>query len=196
MPCAPALATEAPLAAPAARTARGPSTDSSAAWQGLLAPLLLDNLLLSRPLAPAYLLLLHFPLPLPLLPALLLPPTLPPRTPPTVVRQRHPLSHGAQHGLGTDSVVVCARQRRRAAAGHAGHVGVGSQRELAGESAEHGLLLRSRLGRADADHHVETAGAEQCWIQHVGAVGRAEHEEVIARGGAIELGHELGGGGK
>ena len=53
------------------------------------------------------------------------------------------------------------------------------------------LFSSSLVRPVDQDLAVETSGSQECWVEHLGPIGRAEQDKAARRIKTVQLGQEL-----
>jgi hypothetical protein len=99
--------------------------------------------------------------------------------------------HGLEQRVSAQRIKVCACEVKRAIARDARKIKRRIKTELARERLEDPKLREVRIADAEVEHAVEAAWAQEGGVEQVGAVRRADDEDVAGgRGGrdAVELG--------
>ena len=104
-----------------------------------------------------------------------------------------------------DRILVLARRQQRRLVDQVAQLGADQARRLGGDALEvdvrrqrhvPGVHLENRgsarpVGTLDDDAAVEAARSQQRLVEHVGAVGRGQHDDALARVEAVHLGQDL-----
>ena len=105
-------------------------------------------------------------------------------------RHRRPALARRDQRRFVDDVAQVGADEAGGCAGDIAQVHVGSERDVARVDLEDSLAsCFVRCG--DGHSPVEPTGTEECRIEHLGAIGGGQHDDVLIRGESVHLGQDL-----